>query len=192
MFTPKRLFSFDHWQELGAAGRRRSESAGIERDRGERVRGHAVNFAGRALDGEHGDAGGELPATRCETRLEWEGESACSRFRGLRYRGYALENAETDAHRKYNTASDWRKDVSSKQNDLAPGHAWQSCAEHATSGRTLTIAGEAVQHGAIGLLDLVSTKAEETSGDAENRDSRWHWRRSVCSRRRRIRRDWLA
>jgi hypothetical protein len=32
---------------------------GIERDRGEGIGGHAVDYAGVALDGDHGDSGGE-------------------------------------------------------------------------------------------------------------------------------------
>src|SRR5216684_2935620 len=46
---------------------------GVQRDRGEGVRGHAVNLAGGALGGDYRDAGGELPEGQAELGSAWSG-----------------------------------------------------------------------------------------------------------------------
>ena len=54
------FFLFEKTQHFGALVDANKNERGLERDGGEGVGGHAVDLAGLALDGNHGDAGGEM------------------------------------------------------------------------------------------------------------------------------------
>ena len=56
----KLFFLLQQRIHVGAVGDANEDQHGIERNRGKRVGGHAVNLTGLALDSNYGDAGGEM------------------------------------------------------------------------------------------------------------------------------------
>ena len=56
----KMFFFFEQREHFRAMVDTNENQHGIERDGGKGVGSHAVDFAGLALDGDHGDAGGEM------------------------------------------------------------------------------------------------------------------------------------
>ena len=68
------FFLHYHRQELGALIDADEDEQWIQRNRGERIGGHAVDFAKGTLDGEHAYAGGELTAG--DAKLGWGGRAS--------------------------------------------------------------------------------------------------------------------
>src|SRR4029077_9340479 len=75
------FFLFEKTQHLGALVDANENQHGLERDGGEGVGGHAVDLAGLALNGNDGDAGGEMAEGFAEfglgERRSWHMASFC-------------------------------------------------------------------------------------------------------------------